>query len=103
MIKYLAQGQEAPAERFENVSILFSDIVSFTKISSAVRPTQVMDMLNDLFLRFDKLCDKHSVYKVETIGDACKFWMILECISFALLFWLNIVLLQNRYGSIWSA
>ncbi|EGD80961.1 guanylyl cyclase a-subunit [Salpingoeca rosetta] len=70
VIQYLANGEEAPAERFGNVSILFSDIVGFTKISSAVRPTQVMDMLNSLFLRFDQLCDKHGVYKVETIGDA---------------------------------
>eukprot|EP00043_Microstomoeca_roanoka_P028930 m.20146 g.20146 ORF g.20146 m.20146 type:complete len:871 (-) comp8816_c0_seq1:54-2666(-) len=70
VITYLANSEEPPAERHNNVSVLFSDIVGFTKISSAVRPTQVMDMLNELFLEFDRLCDKHGVYKVETIGDA---------------------------------
>eukprot|EP00049_Salpingoeca_infusionum_P017168 m.351979 g.351979 ORF g.351979 m.351979 type:complete len:810 (+) comp16416_c0_seq1:338-2767(+) len=66
----LAVGEVPPAERFRGVSILFSDIVGFTKISSSVQPTQVMAMLNQLFSRFDALCDKHGVYKVETIGDA---------------------------------
>lgn len=67
--KNLAAGKKTPAERYPSASVLFSDIVGFTRISSSVRPTQVMDMLNELFSRFDALCDKHSVYKVETIGD----------------------------------
>lgn len=67
--KNLAQGKKTPAERYPSASVLFSDIVGFTRISSSVRPTQVMDMLNELFSRFDALCEKHNVYKVETIGD----------------------------------
>jgi len=67
--KNLAEGKKTPAERYPSASVLFSDIVGFTRISSSVRPTQVMDMLNELFSRFDALCEKHNVYKVETIGD----------------------------------
>ena len=33
--------------------------------------TQVMDMLHNLFHRYDMLCEKHGIFKVETIGDGC--------------------------------
>jgi class 3 adenylate cyclase len=32
---------------------------------------QVMDMLHNLFHRYDCLCEKHGIFKVETIGDGC--------------------------------
>ncbi|EGD78971.1 L3i88 isoform d [Salpingoeca rosetta] len=66
----LASGQVPPAETYENVTVLFSDIVGFTSISSEVPSLEVMDMLHELFLKFDDLADKHGCYKVETIGDA---------------------------------
>ncbi|EGD75959.1 hypothetical protein PTSG_00667 [Salpingoeca rosetta] len=66
----LKAGEIPEPEHYEAVSILFSDIVSFTKISSSVPVREVMDMLNELFSKFDALCTKHGVYKVETIGDA---------------------------------
>jgi len=66
----LAQGIKPQPEKYDNVSILFSDIVGFTNISSMAHPTEVMDMLNHLFSLFDKLVEKHGVYKLETIGDA---------------------------------
>jgi len=68
--RQLAAGKEVEAERHPNVSILFSDIKGFTSISSTVEPKEVMAMLNLLFSKFDALCEKHDVYKVETIGDA---------------------------------
>eukprot|EP00045_Choanoeca_perplexa_P006489 m.55473 g.55473 ORF g.55473 m.55473 type:complete len:336 (-) comp13653_c0_seq5:497-1504(-) len=66
----LSTGVTPEAERYDRVSILFSDIVGFTKISSSVPPCEVMDMLNELFSKFDALCEKYNVFKVETIGDA---------------------------------
>eukprot|EP00049_Salpingoeca_infusionum_P002051 m.53394 g.53394 ORF g.53394 m.53394 type:complete len:786 (-) comp11361_c0_seq7:104-2461(-) len=66
----LGRGEEAAVERFSSVSLLFSSIPSFDKIVGSVNPTQVMDFLNDLFSRFDALCTKWGVYKVETIGDS---------------------------------
>ncbi|QDZ22494.1 guanylate cyclase [Chloropicon primus] len=60
----------AVAESHENVTVFFADIVGFTKISSSSTPGDVMMMLNTLFTLLDDLCDHHSIYKVETIGDA---------------------------------
>ena len=66
----LSQGVRPKARKHTNVSVLFSDIVGFTTISSSASPTEIMDMLDSLFSRFDVLCERHGVYKLETIGDA---------------------------------
>jgi ubiquitin carboxyl-terminal hydrolase 48 len=58
------------AEHHDDVTILFTDIVGFTKISSTCSPAQVMIMLNKLFSIFDLASERHNIYKVETIGDA---------------------------------
>jgi len=68
-IAKLHRGQTV-LDRFKLVTIFFSDIVGFTSMSGSMRPIQVMKMLNDLYMEFDKLVEKHQVYKVETIGDA---------------------------------
>jgi len=66
------KGNAPPCDEFESVSILFADIVGFTAMSAQTTPQQLVDMLNSIFSVFDALAVKHSVYKVETIGD-CYF------------------------------
>lgn len=68
-IKKLQRGQTV-LEKFNLVTIFFSDIVGFTSMAGNMRPLQVMAMLNELYTELDKLVEKHKVYKVETIGDA---------------------------------
>lgn len=52
-----------------DVSILFADIVGFTKMSSNKTAEHLVSLLNDLFGRFDVLCDKSNCEKISTLGD----------------------------------
>lgn len=53
----------------ENVSILFADIVGFTRMSSNKTAEELVGILNDLFERFDDLCEHHGCEKISTLGD----------------------------------
>ena len=60
----LMAGQMIEAERFESVTILFSDIVGFTSICSKCEPIQIVSMLNKLYTLFDEVVGINGVYKV---------------------------------------
>ncbi|XP_036867475.2 guanylate cyclase soluble subunit beta-2-like isoform X1 [Manis javanica] len=66
----LKEGQKVAAGEFKTCTILFSDVVTFTNICAACEPIQIVNMLNSMYSRFDRLTSVHEVYKVETIGDA---------------------------------
>merc|ERR1712130_513014 len=68
----LAKGKtnEEICKAYECVTMLFSDIVTFTVICSKLKPIQVVQLLNNMYTLSDFLCDQNAVYKVETIGDA---------------------------------
>ena len=71
----LRAGQRVEAKPYPQVTILFSDIVGFSTISRASTPAEVVVMLDELYNRFDSLCDLpefKTCYKVETIGDAVR-------------------------------
>ncbi len=57
-------------QNFEDATILFSDIVNFTKTSSGCTADQIVDALNNLFTLFDIRAQKDGVEKIKTIGDA---------------------------------
>ncbi|MFZ4623010.1 MAG: adenylate/guanylate cyclase domain-containing protein [Rhodoferax sp.] len=52
------------------VTILFADVVNFTQLSSRLMPSHLLDLLEELFGKFDQLAQKHGVEKIKTIGDA---------------------------------
>ncbi len=57
-------------ESFEQVSVFFSDIVGFTKISSELDPKVLIQELNTLFTAFDNIIEKNQCERIKTIGDA---------------------------------
>src|SRR4029077_14504565 len=54
---------------FEGASILFADVVDFTPMSAMMWPTELVDLLNEIFSYFDDLVEKYDVEKIKTIGD----------------------------------
>jgi class 3 adenylate cyclase len=66
----LKSDKGAIADGFAEVSVLFADIVGFTKMSERLRPEEVVFRLNLIFSSFDDLVDKLKLEKIKTIGDA---------------------------------
>jgi PAS domain S-box-containing protein len=58
------------AESFDEVTVLFADIVNFTSLSANVSAADLVGLLNRIFLVFDDLSEKHGLEKIKTIGDA---------------------------------
>ncbi len=58
------------AERFEDVSVLFADIVDFTPMAAQLPPGELVELLNRVFCAFDELVEKYLLEKIKTIGDA---------------------------------
>ena len=66
----LRDGEPLIADRFDDVTLLFADIVEFTRLSALLSPSELVAVLNDIFSAFDGLVDRHGLEKVKTIGDA---------------------------------
>ena len=57
------------ADKYENASILFADIVGFTPLSEQLSPVEMVALLNDAYSYFDVLVEKYGLEKIRTIGD----------------------------------
>ena len=66
----LRAGEKVIADRHEDVSLLFADIVGFTQLSAGLPPERVIELLDDLFRHLDDLVDEYELEKIKTIGDA---------------------------------
>jgi class 3 adenylate cyclase len=66
----LRDGERMIADRFDDVTLLFADIVEFTRLSSTLSATELVTVLNEVFTVFDDLVDRYGLEKVKTIGDA---------------------------------
>ncbi|WP_204151120.1 adenylate/guanylate cyclase domain-containing protein [Leptolyngbya sp. CCY15150] len=60
----------AIAEHYDEVTILFADIVGFTQLSSHLPPMELVNLLNSIFSTFDQLAEQLGLEKIKTIGDA---------------------------------
>jgi len=54
----------------ENISVMFTDFVGFTKISQEISATKLIEELNEIFSEFDRITESHASERIKTIGDA---------------------------------
>ncbi|MBE9165131.1 adenylate/guanylate cyclase domain-containing protein [Tychonema sp. LEGE 06208] len=66
----LQKEQKLIADHFDDVTVLFADLVGFTEFSAHKSPTQLVEILNAIFSEFDRLSELHGLEKIKTIGDA---------------------------------
>ncbi len=65
------KAEEQPiADQCESATVLFADLVGFTNLSRQMPAAELVNLLNDLFSRFDVLVAQHGAEKIKTIGDA---------------------------------
>lgn len=57
-------------DKYEMVTVLFSDIQGFTKIAEQMNPESLIDELDRFFFHFDSVVEKYNIEKIKTIGDA---------------------------------
>ncbi len=68
--KELRRKGSATPRDYQSVSVLFTDFKDFTKISAKLTPAELVAELNDYFIAFDNITEKHNLEKIKTIGDA---------------------------------
>ncbi|KAI8438271.1 hypothetical protein MSG28_010861 [Choristoneura fumiferana] len=56
-------------EEHDNVSILYADVVNYTKISTTLSPMRMVELLNELFGRFDEASEEYDVLRIKFLGD----------------------------------
>lgn len=61
---------EIIADRFPEVTVLFADLVAFSRFASSMDPERLVSLLNEIFTEFDTIADLHGLEKIKTIGDA---------------------------------
>ncbi|MDR1276639.1 MAG: adenylate/guanylate cyclase domain-containing protein [Candidatus Accumulibacter sp.] len=66
----LKGGSQTIADGFTDVSVMFVDIVNFTRLAGNLTPQEVFSMLNRIFSSFDDLAERYGMEKIKTIGDA---------------------------------
>lgn len=62
-------GSKEP-KRYEEITVIFTDFVGFTNVTSTIPASKLVDELNELFILFDEVSDNHNLDKIKTIGDS---------------------------------
>lgn len=66
----ILSGEKRIADAYHGATVFFSDIVGFTQLSQRITADELVALLNDLFVEFDKLARQHGLEKIKTIGDS---------------------------------
>lgn len=65
----LKSGETLIADQHDSVTVLFADIAGFTRLSSERSAAEIVKLLDELFVGFDKIMQRHGLEKIKTIGD----------------------------------
>lgn len=65
----LKSGERTIADAHGEATILFADLVEFSKLATRLAPSHLVEILNTVFSRFDELAERHGIEKIKTIGD----------------------------------
>jgi class 3 adenylate cyclase len=68
--KRLKQGEKNIAESVSNVTVLFSDLTGFSKLSDSLTAYEIVSILNDIVTIFDETSERYGMEKIKTIGDS---------------------------------
>ncbi len=66
----LKNQESTIADSFDDVTVIFADLVNFTEFSTQISSTELVEVLNTIFSEFDHLAARHGLEKIKTIGDA---------------------------------
>ena len=66
----LKAGERPLADHFDDVVVLFADLVDFTPLAERLDPDRLVEMLDEIFSHFDAIADRHALEKIKTVGDA---------------------------------
>lgn len=66
----LKKEGKVTAQQFDNITVLFTDFVNFTKVGERLSPKELVEELHTCFKEFDYIIDKYNIEKIKTIGDA---------------------------------
>ncbi len=67
------EGEDQIVDQFSDASVVFADVVGFTEYSMEHEPSASMELLRDLFSRFDNVIEGYDLEKIKTIGDCYMF------------------------------
>ncbi len=66
----LKQNGKVKAVKFDEVTVLFTDFVSFSKFAEHIEPTQLVKSVDFYFKGFDEIAVKYGLEKIKTVGDS---------------------------------
>jgi len=66
----LQEKKRVEPKYIDECSVLFSDFAGFTQLTENISPKNLIDLLHQIFCKFDEICKKNEVEKIKTIGDS---------------------------------
>ncbi|CAH1257144.1 NPR2 [Branchiostoma lanceolatum] len=66
----MTKNKAVPPKHFDMVTIMFSDIVGFARVSASLSSNQLIDLLNRLYHTFDSVIDQYDATKLDGAGGA---------------------------------